>query len=49
MPPEAEPNAWNFLTLIACWNLYGLPSLLTVVALVVAIREWNRPGADSKQ
>jgi hypothetical protein len=49
MPPEAEPNAWNFLTLIACWNLYGLPSLLTVVALVVAIREWNRPAEDSKQ
>ena len=49
MPPEAEPSAWDFLTLIAWWNLYGLPALLIVVALVVAIRQCNRPVAGSKQ
>src|SRR5208283_5980080 len=49
MPPEAEPSAWDILTLIAWWNLYGLPALLIVVALVVAIRQYNRPAAGSKQ
>src|SRR5208337_5513751 len=41
--------AWDILTLIAWWNLYGLPALLIVVALVVAIRQYNRPAAGSKQ
>jgi hypothetical protein len=45
MPLEAEPSASDFLTLIAWWNLYGLPALLTVVALVLAIRQYNRPDA----
>jgi hypothetical protein len=49
MPPEAEPSAWDFLTLIAWWNLYGLPALLIVLALVVAIRRCNGPVAGSKQ
>jgi len=55
MPLEAEPSAWDFLTLIAWWNLYGLPALLTVVALILAIRQyivlmpvkiaWPKPSA----
>jgi hypothetical protein len=49
MLPEAEPRVWDLLTLIAWWNLYGLPVLLIVFALVVAIRRWNRPAAGSKQ
>jgi hypothetical protein len=45
MPLEAEPSAWDFLTLIAWWNLYGLLALLIVVALVLAIRQYNCPDA----
>lgn len=49
MPPEAEPGAWDFLTLTAWWNLYGLPALLIVVALFVAIRRCNCPVASSTE
>ena len=47
MPAEAEPNTWDFLTLIAWWNLYGLPALLVVLALILAIRQRNRVVADT--
>jgi len=47
MPPEAEPRSWDFPTLITSWNLYGLPALLIVFALVLVIRRWNRPVAST--
>jgi hypothetical protein len=37
MPPAPEPSAWGFLTLVAWWNLYGLPALLTIVAISAAL------------
>ncbi len=49
MPPEAEPNTWDVLTLIAWWNLYGLPALLVGLALILAIRQRNRVVADTRR
>ncbi len=49
MPPQAAPGSWDFLTLIAWWNLYGLPALLVIVALVVLFRTRKRPVAGSQQ
>ncbi len=43
MPPEAEPGQWDILTLIAWWNLYVLPALLILLALVVMI--WRRKSS----
>jgi hypothetical protein len=35
MPPDVEPMGWDFPTLAAGWNLYGLPAILVLVALAV--------------
>jgi hypothetical protein len=39
MPLEADATAWDFLSLVAWWNLYGLPSVLVAVALAVVIHQ----------
>ncbi len=39
MPPEADASAWDFLSLAAWWNLYGLPAVLVAVAIGVVIRQ----------
>jgi hypothetical protein len=38
MPDALETIAWDFLTLVDCWNLYALPVLLAVVAVALTIR-----------
>jgi len=47
MPPDAEATAWDFQFVTECWNLYGLPAVLVVVALTVLIRQRLRPVAGS--
>jgi hypothetical protein len=42
MPADAEPIGWDFPTLAAWWNLYGLPALLLVVGVVVVARQLTR-------
>jgi hypothetical protein len=37
MPDDGASNAIDFLTLVAWWNLYGLPALLVVVTVVVVV------------
>jgi hypothetical protein len=44
MPEIEDSIEWDFVTLVAWWNLYGLPVLLVVVAIAVLIRSWSRPG-----
>jgi hypothetical protein len=39
MPPVAQPSPWDFLTLVAWWNLAGLPAVLCLVALAMVIRQ----------
>src|SRR5258707_831241 len=42
MPPsEIEPSEWDFLTLIAGWNVYALPALLALVTALVAAWQWR--------
>ena len=44
MPPEADASAWDFLSLAAWWNLYGLPAVLVITACFAAIlrdRVWR--------
>jgi hypothetical protein len=38
---------WDFVTLVAWWNLYGLPVLLMVVAIVVVVRSRSRPATTA--
>jgi hypothetical protein len=42
MPAEAAPMGWDFPTLAAWWNLYGLPALLLVAGAVVVARQLMR-------
>lgn len=37
MPDDGASNAIDFLTIVAWWNLYGLPALLVVVTVVVVV------------
>jgi hypothetical protein len=37
-----EPDSWDFLTLVAGWNLFGLPAALVVLALVALIPRFRR-------
>jgi hypothetical protein len=45
MPPAAKPSPWDFLTLVAWWNLAGLPALLCLVTLTLVIRQRLRAAA----
>jgi len=47
MPSEAGLPTWDFQFLTECWNLYGLPAVLVVVALAVVLRERLQPVASS--
>jgi hypothetical protein len=38
MPDGEDAIAWDFLTLVDAWNLYGLPVLLAIVVVVVLVR-----------
>ena len=53
MPEMEDAIEWDFVTLVAWWNLYGLPVLLAVVAIAVLGRNWSRPattiGEDSSR
>jgi hypothetical protein len=37
MDPDAGSTSWDFLELVARWNLYGLPGLLSAVAIIVVV------------
>jgi hypothetical protein len=37
---------WDFVNVVARWNLYGLPVLLVVVAIAALIRSLSRPGTN---
>jgi hypothetical protein len=39
---DGSPTEWDFVTLVAWWNLYGLPVLLVVIAITITI--WRRSG-----
>jgi hypothetical protein len=47
MPDIGDSTEWDFLTLVAWWNLYGLPLLLAAVAVVVVARSWWTNGVTS--
>ncbi len=40
---------WDFITLVAWWNLYGLPVLLALVAIAALIRSRSRPATTDGQ
>jgi len=42
MAAGAVSIEWDFLTLVALWNIYGLPCMLVVVEIVVLIRRRSR-------
>jgi hypothetical protein len=49
MPPDVEPSAWEFLSLVAAWNVYGLPALLVLFVLGWLIRgRMHRPEGRQK-
>jgi hypothetical protein len=43
MPEMEDAIGWDFVTVVECWNLYGLPVLLALVALAVLVRRPSRP------
>jgi hypothetical protein len=43
MPEMEDAIGWDFVTVVECWNLYGLPVLLALVALAVLVRRRSRP------
>jgi hypothetical protein len=49
MPEIEDAIEWEFVTLVAWWNLYGLPILLVVVAIGVLIRARSRPATTTGQ
>jgi hypothetical protein len=53
MPEMEDAIEWDFVNLVAWWNVYGLPVLLAVVAIAVLIRSRSRPapttGRDSSR
>jgi uncharacterized membrane protein len=49
MPKIEDSIEWDFVTLVAWWNLYGLPVLLAVVAIAVLIRSGSRPRTTAWQ
>ena len=49
MPEIEDAIEWDFITLVAWWNLYGLPVLLVVVAIAVLIRSRSRPATTPRQ
>jgi hypothetical protein len=44
MPDDGDSTPFDFLTIVAWWNLYGLPMLLAVAAVVVLARRRARPA-----
>jgi hypothetical protein len=42
MVPAAQPSPWDFLTVVAWWNLAGLPALLCLVTLAMVVRQRRR-------
>ena len=40
---------WDFITLVAWWNLYGLPVLLMLVAIAALIRGRSHPATTTGQ
>ena len=48
MPTDVETGTWDVITLIAWWNLYGLPVLLFLVATAVMIRRL-RQGSNATE
>jgi hypothetical protein len=48
MPEGGLWAGWDFLALVAFWNLCGLPFLLVVVAVVFVIRVLSRPPARGR-
>jgi hypothetical protein len=49
MPEIEEAIEWDFVTLVAWWNLYGLPVLLSLVAIGVLIRARSRPATTTSR
>jgi hypothetical protein len=45
MPDGGDLTEWDLLTLIARWNLYGLPVLLLVIIGTALVRHRFRPAA----
>jgi hypothetical protein len=43
MVNEGGETLWDFVSLVAWWNLYGLPVLLVVVAVAVVVRRRSGP------
>ena len=41
MPDVGDATPFDFLTLVAWWNLYGLPALLVIVVAVVVVKVWR--------
>jgi hypothetical protein len=48
MADGGDTIEWDFVTLVAWWNLYVLPMLLIVVAIVVVLRSRSRPATTSR-
>jgi len=42
---EGGAAEWDFVTLVAWWNLYGLPALLVVVAIAIVVRRRSGPAS----
>jgi hypothetical protein len=40
---DGSATEWDFLTLVAWWNLYALPALLVVIAITIAVRHRSGP------
>jgi hypothetical protein len=40
---ESGETLWDFVTLVAWWNLYGLPALLVAVAIADVVRRRSGP------
>jgi hypothetical protein len=45
MPEDGEGVQWDFITLVAWWNLYLLPALLALVVVALVVRRRIRPAS----
>jgi hypothetical protein len=49
MPDDGDSTPIDFLTIVAWWNLYGLPVLLLAVVVVVLVRRRARSAEGATQ
>ena len=49
MPEMEDAIEWDFVRLVECWSLYGLPVLLMLVAIAVLVQSRSRPAPTTGQ